>query len=296
MDEATTIGAGENPLWRRIVDFPLVAMLIAIAASVITLIVAALLAQFFLPRISGFTSEMRFDLVGAPLLIVLYKLVIVRLGEHPRDDLRVTGAIRPLILGLGGGFVIFASVVGAAAAMGVYHLVGEGDVSGLLPALVGPTIFAAISEEMLFRGVIFRWVEEFGGSWIGLGVSSLAFGFAHYFNPGSSALACLLIAIEAGILLAGAYMLTRSLWAPMGIHAAWNFTQGEIFGIPVSGTSVHGLLRARLTGSPTMTGNGFGLEASPIAMVVATAAGVWLVVLAVRRGELVQPRWVRRRA
>jgi hypothetical protein len=90
-------------------------------------------------------------------------------------------------------------------------------------------------------------------------------------------------------------MLTRSLWLPMGIHAAWNFAQGEIFDIPVSGISPHGLLIARLSGSPLLTGNGFGLEASPIAISVATAAGVWLVAVAVRRGELVQPRWVRRR-
>src|SRR5205823_14343263 len=103
------------------------------------------------------------------------------------------------------------------------------------------------------------------------------------------------IALEAGVLLGAAYMLTRSLWLPMGIHAAWNFTQGEIFGVPVSGTTVHGLLRSRLTGSPLLTGNGFGLEASPVAIVSATVAGVLLVVLAVRRGQLVKPWWVRRR-
>jgi hypothetical protein len=168
--------------------------------------------------------------------------------------------------------------------------------TGLLPALLGPGIFAAVSEEMLFRGVLFRWLEEFGGSWVALLLTSAFFGAVHLRNPNATMLAAVGIAFEGGVLLGGAYMLTRSLWLPMGIHAAWNFTQGEIFGIPVSGRSVHGLLAARLTGSPLLTGNGFGLEASPIAMVVATAAGVWLVVLAVRRGQLVQPWWTRRLA
>jgi membrane protease YdiL (CAAX protease family) len=199
-----------------------------------------------------------------------------------------------LLTGLAGGFLIFALAVAVAAAMGVYRLTGEGDLTGLLPALLGPAISAAVGEEMLFRGVLFRWIEEFGGSWAALVVTSAMFGAIHLANPNASIIAAVGIAFEAGVLLGGAYMLTRSLWLPMGLHAAWNFTQGEIFDIPVSGTPVHGLLIARLSGPPLLTGNGFGLEASPIAMVVATAAGVWLVVRAVRRGELVNPWWVRR--
>ena len=182
-----------------------------------------------------------------------------------------------------------------AGALGIYRIVGIGSLNGLLAALIAPTIGAAVTEEMLFRGVLFRWLEEFGGSWAALLLTSAFFGAAHLANPNSSILAAVGIAFEAGVLLGGAYMLTRSLWLPMGIHAAWNFTQGEIFDIPVSGTSAHGLLAARLSGPPLLTGNGFGLEASPIAISVATVAGVWLVVVAVRRGQVVKPRWVRRR-
>lgn len=96
-------------------------------------------------------------------------------------------------------------------------------------------------------------------------------------------------------MLGAAYMLTRSLWLPMGIHAAWNFTQGEVYDIPVSGTNAEGMLDARLAGDPLLTGFGFGLEASVIAIVVATAFGLWLLWLAIRKNELMQPWWVRRR-
>jgi membrane protease YdiL (CAAX protease family) len=294
MNETATIEA-EHPLWRRIVDFPLVTMLIGVAVIMLGITIAVLIGQFVLPTIPGLTREMTFDLLAAAILIILYKLVIRRLGEHPRDDLRLTGAVRPLLGGLAGGFLIFGLAVAIAAAIGVYRVSGEGDFTGLLPALIGPGIFAAVSEEMLFRGVLFRWIEEFGGSWAALLLTSAFFGAAHLANPNASIVAAVGIAFEAGVLLGGAYMLTRSLWLPMGIHAAWNFTQGEIFDIPVSGTSAHGMLTARLTGPPLLTGNGFGLEASPMAIGVATVAGVWLVVLAVRRGQLVQPWWVRRR-
>ncbi|HJU76358.1 MAG TPA: CPBP family intramembrane glutamate endopeptidase, partial [Sphingomicrobium sp.] len=89
--------------------------------------------------------------------------------------------------------------------------------------------------------------------------------------------------------------LTRSLWMPIGIHAAWNYTQGFIFDVPVSGGDQNGLVVAQLSGPEILSGGAFGLEASIIAMVIATAAGLWLVREAVRRGKVVQPWWVVRR-
>jgi membrane protease YdiL (CAAX protease family) len=167
--------------------------------------------------------------------------------------------------------------------------------NGLLAALIVPAIGAAVTEEMFFRGILFRWLEDWGGSWVALLITAALFGAAHLKNPNSSWIAAGGIAIEAGIMLGAAYMLTRSLWLPMGLHAAWNFTQGEIYDIPVSGTKADGLLNARLAGNPLLTGNGFGLEASVIAIAVATMFGLYLLWLAIKRGQLVQPRWVRRR-
>ena len=94
-------------------------------------------------------------------------------------------------------------------------------------------------------------------------------------------------------MLGGAYILTRSLWMPMGLHAAWNFTQGPVLGVPVSGNATHGILQARLTGPTILSGGAFGLEASMIAIAVCSAAGLWFVWLAVKRGEVVRPWWVR---
>jgi membrane protease YdiL (CAAX protease family) len=248
-----------------------------------------------MPPIAGFGFEMKFDLIAIVLLIILYELLIRRLGEHPRDDYRDPKALRHLALGVGGGLAIFSCAVAVAAILGVYHVTGEGDLTGLLAALVTPTIFAAFSEELMFRGILFRWLEEWGGSWVALFVTSALFGCAHLLNPHASPIAAVGIAFEAGVMLGAAYMLTRSLWMPMGLHAAWNFAQGEIYDIPVSGTAVHGMLNARLSGPPLLTGNGFGLEASLIAIVLATIFGLWLLWLAIQRGQLVQPRWVRRR-
>ena len=229
------------------------------------------------------------------LVLATYKLAITRLGEHPRDDLRGRGALSGLGRGVAAGFVLFSIVVGVAAALGAYRISGRGNSSSLLLELITAGIVPAITEELLFRGILFRWIEEFGGTWAGLILSSLAFGFAHNFNPSGSVTACLWIALEAGLLLGGAYMVTRALWMPIGLHAAWNFTQGAIFGVPVSGIAVHGLVKAQLSGPVLLSGGRFGLEASVIALVVAAGAGAWLVWLAFRRGEFVKPWWVERR-
>lgn len=296
MDQLAAIRAEQQPLWQRIIDFPLVAMLIAIALFAIGVTAAVLINQFVIPPVPGLTRQATFALVGAPLLIIVYKLLIRRLGAHPRDDLRGARAARLLGSGVAAGFVIFTTVVAIAASIGVYRISGEGDASGLVNALIGTAIFPAISEEMLFRGILFRWLEEFGGSWTALLLTSAFFGAAHLANPHASPVAAVGIAFEAGVMLGAAYMLTRSLWLPMGIHAAWNFAQGEIYDVPVSGSKAHGLLNAQLSGPPLLTGDGFGLEASIIAIAVATIFGLWLLWMAIKRGELMRPWWVRRRA
>lgn len=284
-----------SPLWRRIVDFPLVAMLIAISALIVGITIAYLIATLAIPSDLGVGIEVRFDLVGILIILLIYKLLIVRLGEHPRDDLRGAGGLRPLGWGLLGGVILFSFIVAVAAALGVYHITDEGDLNSLPKALITSALFPAISEEIVFRGVLFRWLEEFAGSWAALVLTAALFGAGHLMNPNASTVAAVGIAFEAGVMLGAAYMLTRSLWLPIGLHAAWNFTQGEVYDIPVSGMPVDGMVEARLDGPPLLTGGGFGLEASLIAMVIATLFGLWLLWLAVRRGQVMQPWWLQQR-
>ncbi len=285
-----------RPLWRRIVVFPLVAMLIGLGLLVATTWLASLVIRQ-LPKMETppATRQMLLGLAVVGLVILVYKFAISKLGETPRDDLRSEHALRNLGLGLAGGALIFSLVTAVAALVGVYDIVGWGSPRSILYVLVMFGIIPGVMEEILFRGILLRHLEDFGGSWFGLLASSAVFGLAHYYNPNSSLWASVLIAVEAGVLLGGAYMLTRSLWAPIGLHAAWNFTQGEIYDVPVSGIDGTGLVEAKLSGPELLSGGAFGLEASVIALVIATGAGIWLVVRAVRAGHVVSPWWVRRK-
>ena len=283
-----------KPLWRRIADYPLAAMVIAVAVFFLA-VAAGLLAAKGLPAMDQTVGTVIKGAIDVGLVFAAYKLIIRHLGEQPRDDLPLAEAPKGLGIGLLFGFLLFTLVVGVAALADVYNIIGRGSASALITTLVSMAILPGFMEEMLFRGIMFRWLEEFGGSWFALALTAALFGFGHIFNPGATILSSFALALEAGVLLGGAYMLTRNLWMTMGLHAAWNFTQGEIFDVPVSGFDQHGLVQAQLSGPALLSGGVFGLEASLIAMILATAAGVALVVLAVRRDGAVRPRWVRQR-
>ena len=294
MAEVVEREGSERPLWRRIVNFPLVAMVIAAALFILAAGIGQAIGTS-IPIHSTLWRMLFRNAVILTLVLLTYKLAITRLGEHPRDDLGSKRALPDFGIGMLIGFLIMALSVGAAAVADIYNITGRGDSSQLVHELITAAIMPAFMEELLFRGILFRWLEEFGGSFVALLITSAMFGAAHLMNPNATPVAAFGIAIEAGVLLGGAYMLTRSLWLPIGLHAAWNFTQGEIFDVPVSGLDEHGLVQAKLSGPALLSGGGFGLEASLFAMVIATAAGIFLVWLAIRQGELVKPWWVRRR-
>lgn len=285
----------ERPTWLRVADFPLVALLIAATLFIAAFAASILIGKYLLPPPDTTAGLLANAAVGLALVVGTYKSAIVRLGEHPRDDLRKDRASRDLALGLLAGFALFCLVVGTAAALDVYNIVGTGGTGQLLRLLIVAGIAPAVFEEIFFRGILFRWIEDFGGSWAALIVTSALFGLAHIVNPGATWFSSFAVAMEAGLLLGGAYMLTRSLWMPIGLHAAWNFTQGFIFDVPVSGIDQQGLVQATLSGPKLLSGGAFGLEASVIAVVIASAAGLLLVHRAARIGRVEQPWWVRRR-
>jgi len=283
------------PWWWRVMDFPLIAIVLA----VLLLAVAARLGYLvgkLVPPLGQPADAVAHMLVMLAFVLPTYKLAIAKLGERPRDDLPGATALPDLGKGIAAGAALFCVVAAIAALSGAYRITGWGDAGDLLVPLIGTAIMPAFMEELLFRGVLFRWIEEFGGSWAALIVSSALFGLVHSQNPGATWFSSFAVAVEAGLLLGGAYMLTRSLWMPIGLHAAWNFTQGPILGVPVSGNQVHGIFQAKLSGPAILSGGAFGLEASVIAIVVCTAAGLGFIWLAVTRGAQVRPWWVRRRA
>ncbi|MFY7860715.1 MAG: CPBP family intramembrane glutamic endopeptidase, partial [Chitinophagales bacterium] len=163
----------------------------------------------------------------------------------------------------------------------------------LMPA-IGMAVSSSFIEEILIRGIIFRILEEWLGSWIALLISALIFGFMHIGNDGASAFVAIAIAVEAGILLGAAFIYSRNLWLPIAIHFSWNFVQGGIYGARVSGFKLsESLVNAEIAGNELITGGLFGPEGSIQAMILCTLAGVILLYFAHKKGNFIQPFWKR---
>lgn len=291
--EPAAAAAPPPSIARRIIAFPLVLMVIA----VVLFAAASMLANWLIdqmPRQSGSPLILADALIVISCLLAAYWLFCRFVERAPMRVFAREGAGLELLAGLAGGALLFSLAVGIVAALGGYRVAGSGHLATIWGPLTS-AIIAGFAEELLFRGILFRFIERAGGSWIALVVISALFGAAHLANPNASLIAAAAIAIEAGILLGAVYMLTRRLWAAIGLHAAWNFTQEWVFGLPVSGTGGgDGLLRGQLTGPEILTGGAFGLEASLPAVLVATSAGVAMLVVAARRGKFAPPMWSRR--
>ncbi|MFI6347519.1 lysostaphin resistance A-like protein [Streptomyces sp. NPDC050560] len=197
-----------------------------------------------------------------------------------------SGVCRGALLGLG----LFGATLGLIAACGGYRVAGWGSFGGAVTTL-GLMCCVAVTEELVFRGALFRVLEERTGTWGALAVSGVLFGALHLVNEGATVWGALAIAIEAGLLFGAVYAATRSLWLPIGLHLGWNMAEGGIFGSTVSGAGDGGtgLLDGAAHGAQAVSGGAFGPEASVFAIVVCLVPTVYFLARARRLGRI-RPR------
>lgn len=238
--------------------------------------------------------------VGGSVVSAVVALVgywgLMRLVRGVRvSELAGRGSVSELVAGLGTGTLLMALVIGVLAVLGSYRVVTVGWDPGILVGL-GAGIMAGFAEEILFRGVLLRLAERWLGTWWALALTSVLFGGVHLTNSEATVVGVVAIMLEAGVLLGACYVVTRRLWLAIGLHVAWNFVQGGVFGSDISGVGTgRGLFEARFTGPDLLTGGAMGIEGSLVTIVACTAAGILMVLVAARRGLVVAPAWKRRR-
>ncbi len=121
---------------------------------------------------------------------------------------------------------------------------------------------AAVGEELLLRGIGFQALRRGMGDVAAVAFTGLVFGGLHLFNPGATWVAAL------GVALVGAWfgaltIRSGSLWMAMGLHAAWNFFEGFVFGQPVSGNPPGtSIFIGRVEAPSFWSGGAFGPEAA----------------------------------
>ncbi|PJI86604.1 CPBP family intramembrane glutamic endopeptidase [Luteimicrobium subarcticum] len=234
-------------------------------------------------------------LVVGPLLgvlvLALYRVAVRRVEGHEATDLPRTHRRSTLLRGVSGGCTLATVMIGGLALAGGYRITGWGSVGGAV-AVVGTMCAVAVTEEVLFRGVVLRLLQERWGTVVALATSAVLFGGIHLLNPGATLAGAVAVAIEAGLMLGAAYVASGNLWLPIGLHLGWNATTVGVFGTIGSGDGpTDGLVRSETPGATWLTGGTFGPEAGVVAVVVCSLVTVLLLVVAHRRGRIVpRPR------
>lgn len=222
-------GAGSSSAWFRLVN----AVVSIIPALVVGWLCGKRLESLPISALgASFTSGwLRHSLIGITLgAATLCISVLIALAGGLRFSVNRDLTLQPLIEGLLGSFIVLA--------------------------------VAAAFEEVLFRGYIFQTLVRSDLAWLAILLTSVGFGFAHAGNP-TAGFFSIANTMLAGLWFGLAYLRTRDLWFVWGLHFAWNWVQGAVFGIEISGlrelTPVS-LLNEIDPGPVWLTGQSYGLE------------------------------------
>jgi uncharacterized protein len=230
--------------------------------------------------------------LGFLLAIAAFARIVER--RPPRELARERGLVE-WIAGFALGTFLLAATTGVLVLLGTYRIEGGGHPGALVHGIL-MFLPQSLFEEVLMRVLFFKIAEESLGTWVAMILQAALFGALHIGNPNATAVSALAIALEAGLLLAATYMLTRRVWLAWGLHLGWNWAQGSLFGIPVSGQRISSTwLLSTPTGPGWLTGGGFGVEASPVAVVLCLAVAIVVLRSALRRGQRVGYRAQRAR-
>ena len=217
-------------------------------------------------------------IVLSSIFILSIYVGFIKLFEKRKvTELNLRKSATGMGIGFGIGLLLITLYVGIISLFGYYDIISVDFNLQNLSLVLCSTFFVAVGEEVIFRGVIFRMLDERFGLWIALLISSLLFGFGHIFGSNATILSSIFITIEAGVLLGVAYKYFNSLWMPIGIHWSWNFACGNIFGMPVSGTEEwYSVISSEVSGPDIISGGSYGPEASIILAVLGLSIAIFL--------------------
>lgn len=171
-----------------------------------------------------------------------------------------------LMLAADGGLVLTGRIV--------YHGVADHAGGPFMSALAVTLFlfFPAATEELLFRGYLFQRLVDAIGAALATSILGLFFAIAHLGNPAATPLSAANTALVS-VLMSVAYLKTKGLWLPIGLHWSWNAVMGALLSLPVSGRrAADPLFHVEISGPAWLTGGHYGPEGGIVVTIVCTAA------------------------
>jgi len=251
---------------------PIIRFLVAVVLVVLGNIAVGLVA-FALLRRHPVVADAFYRWATSAVLIAGF-IVFTRILDHWSGDAWEyiglpwkRSAIHQTLIGVAIGAVLITVAVAAIAAFGQISFATNFSPAALMHFLLVTILLigGAMLEELMFRGYPFQRLVEAIGPWWSVAVLSAIFGAIHLGNPNAGGIRSwgFFNTIVVGGLFAYAYLRTKTLWLPVGMHFGWNFFLGVVYGLPVSG--IHDfsvVIKSTAHGSKLLTGGPYGIEAS----------------------------------
>ena len=200
---------------------------------------------------------------GILTIIAMYGVYVLLMKIYERRQVHeLSWKHFPLdsLFGLLTGAAMVSAIFAALYLLGAYQIIASGSMQSMVIPGIWVILLAAM-EELMFRGILYRILEQWQGTITALLVSAAIFGVGHIFNDHADAIS-VVSATAGGLLMGTLYSLTGRLWIPIFFHASWNFTQA-IYGSTVSGTELFGTYFESVREGPEwLTGGSFGVENS----------------------------------
>ena len=227
--------------------------------------------------------------VLAIVVCIIYTLLFHRYENRPITEL----SARHLTRYLTGGILVGAGLASTIVFIQyLAHVLTINGTRSFLPLLPNGwnTFVNAVVAEVLIIGVFFRLIEAWLGTYVALLVMAVVFFCLHISAPGATPIIAFAVSMHAALLLGPVYVYTRSLWAPIAIHFAWDFSFAAIYGASINGyTMDNSLLNTSSGGSEWLTGGYFGPQGSIQAAALCLLTGLLFLRLSRRYNKILQP-------
>ena len=255
-------------------------------------LVLGVLAFTIIPSVVGYVLLLNISAYAAVPISTIAAVVTLfafkkYLGWYVEDGESLSFGSKMRMLGIGWAVsaIYFLAIIVCLSLCGHYRIVTvKFDVASQL-CWLSLFLLVGVVEEVVFRGILFRFVTDRWNIAVGLTTSSLLFGLAHLGNPGATLWAALAIALASGWLFGMAYAYHQTIWVPVGMHWAWNYLEGGVFGCSVSGTPLdyRPLITPRISGTDLLSGGAFGPEASIICVALGIGISIVYTVLYIKK-------------
>lgn len=271
----------------KLLHFPIVKIIIGVAFCFTMLVVIKNFAvKPFLYAVipDRVTADTIKNYISSTIMVFSYFFLFRFYERREITELSIKKIPKEFAGGLALGFSMISLAILILFLLGYYKAFSISNSSYMLE----PFSFlftAAVFEEVFYRLIVYRVIEEWLGTWWALVLMTVVFATPHFFNPNISplaVLAMLVFSITTGVI----YTYSKSLWLPFAFHLGWNFAQ-PFYGSNLSGLEdIGSIIKSKFTGPEWLTGSKFGIEDSILSILFLAGLSVILLYVCFKKGKI----------